>query len=102
MGAVALLERETSMARVAALLARLRAGHGSALFVIGEPGLGKTALLDAARRLAPPDIAVGFGQGDAMETAVPFGLMGQVLRVLHGGDAQAAAASAARADRFYS
>ena len=41
-----LLGRETERARIEALLARARSGQGAALIVRGEPGIGKTALLE--------------------------------------------------------
>lgn len=38
--------RETECARLAALLGEARAGHGRSIVLRGEPGIGKTALLD--------------------------------------------------------
>ena len=50
----------------------------------GEAGLGKTSILESARRLAGPDLRVGLGQGDAMETSLPFGVLDQALAALRG------------------
>lgn len=69
---------------VAELLASVRAGRGGVLFVEGEAGLGKTSILESARRLAEPDLRVGLGQGDAMEMSLPFGVLDQALAALGG------------------
>ena len=61
-----------------------RAGRGGVLFVEGEAGLGKTSILESARRLAEPDLRVGLAQGDAMETSLPFGVLDQALAALGG------------------
>ena len=42
-----LLGRHAERERVRALLGHARNGRGGALLVTGEPGIGKTALLDA-------------------------------------------------------
>jgi DNA-binding CsgD family transcriptional regulator len=44
--------RDTELARLGALLGDARAGRSGALLVQGEPGIGKTTLLDSARSLA--------------------------------------------------
>jgi DNA-binding CsgD family transcriptional regulator len=59
-----------------------RAGSGSALFVVGDSGLGKTRLLHAAAELATGVIGVGFGRGEVMEQVLPFGLLEQALSSL--------------------
>ncbi len=41
--------REEALARIAWVVSGARAGHGGALLLSGEPGSGKSALLDAAR-----------------------------------------------------
>src|SRR5512141_273167 len=69
---------------VAEVLAAARAGHGGVLFVEGEPGLGKSSILESARQMAQPDLRVGLGQGDAMETSLPFGVLDQALTALGG------------------
>ena len=77
--AAGLLERQEVADAMADLVGQALAGHGGALFVVAQPGLGKTAILEYGRRLAPPSARVGVAQGDAMETALPFGLLSQVL-----------------------
>ena len=42
-----LLGRDAEQRQIASLLARARNGRGGALLVVGEPGIGKTALLEA-------------------------------------------------------
>jgi DNA-binding CsgD family transcriptional regulator len=68
------------------LLDRTRAGAGTALFVEGEAGLGKTTVLDHARSLAEGSMRVAVGRGDSMESALPFGLLAQVFEDLGGRD----------------
>ena len=48
-----LLGRESEQQRVRALLAHARNRRGSALFLVGEPGIGKTALLGLPRPRTP-------------------------------------------------
>ena len=47
-----LWEREAVSDAIAGLLERTAAGGAGALFILGDPGLGKTTLVDRARRLA--------------------------------------------------
>lgn len=44
----ALLEREAALAEVASALSDVRSGQGRCVLVVGEAGVGKTSLLDAA------------------------------------------------------
>ncbi len=67
-----LLERDLVMAAISDLLDGARAGRGVALFVVGEAGLGKTSCLVQSRPLAVPEVQVGWGGGDVMETSLPF------------------------------
>jgi DNA-binding CsgD family transcriptional regulator len=78
--AAVLWEREVASAAIAAMLERAPAGTAGALFVNGDAGLGKTALVDRARRLAAErGFLVGSGRGDPMETSLPFGLLNQAF-----------------------
>ena len=78
-------EREAVTAATARLLRRVRVeGQGGALFVIGEAGLGKTAVLEQAVRLAGPDFKIGFACGDPMESMLAFGLLSQSIDGLGG------------------
>jgi DNA-binding CsgD family transcriptional regulator len=78
------LERETAWAAVTHLVSEARAGRGGALFVLGEAGLGKTTILDQARRAACPDIRTGWGRGDVMEVSLPFGLFAAIIETANG------------------
>lgn len=74
-----LLERDVVLAAIRDLLDGARAGHGGALFVVGEPGLGKTSCRFQASALAGPKMQVGWGGGDVMETSLPFGPLASAL-----------------------
>ena len=78
-------ERDDVVCAISRLLEQTRAGRGGALFVVGEPGLGKTSSLDYACALARVDHRVGLGRGEVMETSLPFGLLAQALDALGGG-----------------
>ena len=78
-------EREAVTAATARLLRRVRVERqGGALFVIGEAGLGKTAVVEQASRLAGPDFKIGFARGDPMESMLVFGLLSQSVDGLGG------------------
>ena len=80
-----LLERERVTAAIRSTLDRALDGRGGGLFILGEPGLGKTSLLEHARAAATAlRVSFGFGRGDVMEATIPFGLLGQALDHLGG------------------
>jgi DNA-binding CsgD family transcriptional regulator len=83
---VTLAEREGAQAAIRVLLDNALDGKGGALFVLGEAGLGKSALLDYALGLAGERMMVGVGRADVAEAALPFGLVGQALEPLLGPD----------------
>lgn len=95
-------EREAVVAAVRRLLDAASAGRGGAVFVVAAAGLGKTSVLQAAVAAAQDRFDVRVGAGDAVETALPYGLIGQVL-----GDEDEVAAPAVEArdlpaaNRFY-
>ncbi|GIG55652.1 LuxR family transcriptional regulator [Longispora fulva] len=75
-----LLGREDETARLEALLAGLGRGEGGALLLHGEPGIGKSALLD---RLAsgvggPADLLVLRASGVEFETELPYAALHQL------------------------
>jgi ATP/maltotriose-dependent transcriptional regulator MalT len=80
--AAGLLEREAAMDAAARLLGHAAAGQGGTLVILAEPGLGKTSVLDAVCRNAKNEFSIGLARGDAMETALPFGLLSQALFAL--------------------
>ncbi|SUA74318.1 Transcriptional regulatory protein devR (dosR) [Nocardia otitidiscaviarum] len=66
-----ILGRADESARIERLLANARDGHGGALVIRGEAGIGKTALLDHAERAAA-GLRVLRGVGIESEVEVPF------------------------------
>lgn len=79
-----MLERDDVVRAIAQLGDGARSARGGALFVMGEAGLGKTAVLDHACKLASPYARVAVARGDPMETGVAFGLVSQVVEDLGG------------------
>jgi DNA-binding CsgD family transcriptional regulator len=106
-GAAVLWEREAVSAAIAGLLERAAVGGAGALFIIGDAGLGKTALVGQACRLAADrGFLVGSGRGDPMEASLPFGLFVQAFTELGGAGilrerGSELAGSDARGARFY-
>jgi DNA-binding CsgD family transcriptional regulator len=87
--AVTLAERDGALSAIRRLLSDAVDGNGGALFILGEAGLGKSALLDYALELAADRIIVGLGRADVAEAALPFGLISQALEPLLGAQALA-------------
>jgi DNA-binding CsgD family transcriptional regulator len=81
-----LWERGAVTEAVTEAIHRALEGSGSALFIVGEAGLGKTSILERAREAAAADMDVGFGRGEEMERAVPFGMLTQAIGSLGEGD----------------
>lgn len=81
-GILRLLGRDPECAAIDRLLDDARAGAGGALVVRGEPGIGKSALLDYARQRAAP-MAVLSAAGVEAESDLAFaGLHGLLRPVL--------------------
>jgi DNA-binding CsgD family transcriptional regulator len=74
-----LLGREPERARISALLEAARASQSGALLVVGEPGIGKTALLEDAREQAA-GMHVLEARGVESESTLPFAGLHQLLR----------------------
>ena len=66
-----LLGRDAELAEIANLLHRAREGDGGALLIVGEPGIGKTALLTAARERSAEMPAI-HTSGFESEADLPF------------------------------
>ncbi|SEG89044.1 regulatory protein, luxR family [Nonomuraea solani] len=79
MGAGELYGRKAEADAIAELLARARAGASSSLVLRGEPGIGKTALLDHAAALAG-DMRLVRGTGVEFEAELPFSGLQLLLR----------------------
>jgi DNA-binding CsgD family transcriptional regulator len=78
-----LLGRAVECARIDRLLSEARAGRSGALLVWGEPGIGKTALLEYAADRAEK-MALVRARGVESETQVPFAGLLELLRPLLG------------------
>ncbi|GAA4261004.1 ATP-binding protein [Dactylosporangium darangshiense] len=79
--AAGLFGRDRELAELAARVAAAAGGHGDAVVVLGEPGIGKTALLAAVRRDARDrGLLVLSATGVESEAALPFAALHQLLR----------------------
>src|SRR3954468_22219009 len=76
--------REPELAALAATLETVRAGRSNALVVCGEPGIGKTAILQRVRAEAA-GCAVAEVAGARLEMGLPYAALHQLCRAL--GDA---------------
>ena len=75
-----LLERESETAALAALLDLACAGTGRVALIEGPPGIGKSALLERAKRLAPErGMRVLAARGGALERDFSFGVVRQLF-----------------------
>jgi len=75
-----LVQRELELERIDAVFASARDGRGSALLFEGPAGIGKTALLDAARRTAQDGgMLVLAGRGTELESGYALGVVRQCL-----------------------
>jgi DNA-binding CsgD family transcriptional regulator len=78
-----LLGRAVECARIDRLVSDAMAGTSGALIVLGDPGIGKTALLDYAAERAE-GMAIVRARGVESETQVPFAGLLELLRPLLG------------------
>src|SRR3954454_2124019 len=76
-----LFGRDAERSRATALLDDARSGRSGALVVRGEAGVGKSALLEYARREAA-DMTVLTGCGIESEAQLPYAGLHQILRPL--------------------
>ncbi len=75
-----LLERDEELALLAELLTAVRGGEGAALVIEGSAGIGKSALIRAAReRAARMDFTVLWARGTELESEFSFGVARQLL-----------------------
>ena len=68
-----MLEREAVRSAISGLLEAAERGRGGALFVLGNPGMGKTEVLNHACGTAGPAL-ITRAAADVMESTVPFAL----------------------------
>jgi DNA-binding CsgD family transcriptional regulator len=76
--------RDAERARLAALLTDARAGHAGTLLLHGEPGVGKSALLEDLVASAGDDVRVLRAQGVESEAPLPFAALHRLLRPVLG------------------
>lgn len=74
-----LLERESALDALRRALTGAAAGQGSLALVSGEPGIGKTALLDAFTAMARIDTRVLVGVCDDLDTPRPLGPLREII-----------------------
>ena len=74
-----LVGRSAESARIDGLLNGVRGGTGGALMLLGEPGIGKSALLQYAERQAT-DMRQLAIVGVAAEAALPYAGLSELLR----------------------
>ena len=91
--------RERELDSIRNLIQSAEHGHGGALWIVGEPGIGKSALLDAFEREARESgFRVLRGAAWQLETGLPFAAIGSCLG-LAGPDPPVPAARVAEALR---
>jgi DNA-binding CsgD family transcriptional regulator len=78
-GQTVLVGREGDLRRVTTLLDEARRGRSESLLVVGDPGLGKSALLAEARSLAT-DMQVLVATGVEAERELPFASLHELFR----------------------
>ena len=79
-GGADVLERDAELARIEAAVARAQEGHGSLLVVEGPAGIGKSALIGAARALSDGAGARTLrARGGELERDFAFGVVRQLL-----------------------
>jgi DNA-binding CsgD family transcriptional regulator len=75
-----LLERGRELESLGMLVEAARRGLGGVALVLGEAGIGKTALLDAARQLAAPTMPVRSATARELEAEFAWGVVRQLFR----------------------
>src|SRR5690242_16680321 len=76
--------RDAERARLAGVLNDARAGRAGTLLVRGEPGAGKSALLDDLAANAGSDVCLLRTQGVEAEAPLPFAALHRLLRPVLG------------------
>lgn len=89
-GSPELFERERELERLDDRLGAAEDGQGSALFVVGEPGVGKTRLLEeAGQRASDRGIEVLRACGGELECRLSFGVVRQLFEARLSAETQA-------------
>jgi DNA-binding CsgD family transcriptional regulator len=79
--ASALIGRDAELAALVRLVTEVAAGRGGTVLIEGEPGIGKTALVQAALAEAGASCQVFWGAGDELGQALPLLPLLEGLRV---------------------
>ena len=95
-----LLERDAERAKLDAALARASGGHGSAILIAGEAGIGKTALVREFCDEHATDATVLWGVCDALDTPRPLGPLYDIARAAGGPFAEAMTGERPPHERF--
>jgi DNA-binding CsgD family transcriptional regulator len=74
-----LWERERALDAIDAVLKSVSNGAGRAVFIVGHPGLGKTALLSAAQASVGPGVRVVSARGSQREQDLRFAFAEQIM-----------------------
>ena len=91
-----LLEREPYLTELGGLLRQSGSGQGSLVFLGGEVGVGKTALVRQFREATPPETRVLLGYCDPLSTPRPLGPLLDIAADLDGALEPLAVAAAPR------
>ncbi len=75
-----LIGRKSELAALQAVVDGAARGEGGALLVTGEPGIGKTALLEAAAGDSGTSVTVLRASGRESDAALPFAVLAELLR----------------------
>ena len=90
-----IVSRAAELGRLDELLGSLRAGHGRALVVHGDPGIGKTTLLDALAARCGDDVVVLRARGVETEAELAFAALSDLLAPIAGAIGRLPAAQSA-------
>jgi DNA-binding SARP family transcriptional activator len=83
-----LIGRDTEIRRLRRARLDVAAGRGRSIRIDGTPGMGKSALLAAALRTAPPPgCRTGWGVGDELAQRMPLGVLLECVESAMSGDA---------------
>ncbi len=89
--------REAELAILTTALDRARAGRGSVIAIVGEPGVGKSRLVAELRNALPPQVDRMTARCASYEQATPYALIADFIRGafgIHAADDEAAATAA--------
>src|SRR5207244_8701997 len=91
---------DAELAVLSRALDRARAGHGSVIAIVGEPGVGKSRLVAEFRNALPAQVDRMTARCASYEQATPYALVAAFIRCafgIHAADDEAGAAAALQA-----